>query len=99
MRVKMVEMMSCGIPIVSTSIGAEGNLARPDEEYLRADSPEEFAAAVVRLLKDKNERRRLSEAGRAFAEKEYSVGEIGRRFERLLQRAVEGGVAKTVSQP
>lgn len=99
MRVKMVEMMSCGIPIVSTSIGAEGNLARPGEEYLRADTPEEFAAAVVRLLKDKNERRRLSEAGRAFAEKEYSVEEIGRRFERLLLRAVEGGVPKTVSQP
>lgn len=97
MRVKMVEMMSAGIPIVSTSIGAEGNLAVPGEHYLRADSPEDFARAVLRLLRNKEERRRLSEAGRAFAEQEYSVQEIGRRFERLLVQGVEGRVPTTVN--
>lgn len=97
MRVKMVEMLSSGIPIVSTAIGAEGNMAVPGEHYLRADSPEEFAAAVVRLLNDREERRRLSEAGRAFARERYSVEETGRRFEELLLRAVKGSVPKTVS--
>ena len=51
MRVKMVEMMASGLPIVSTSIGAEGNHATPGHEYLRGDTAEEIATAVVRLLK------------------------------------------------
>ena len=87
MRVKMVEMMASGLPLVSTSIGAEGNRAVPGEHYLKADSAESFAAAVIRLLREKDERDRLSRAGRTFIEDNYSVEEIGRRFEALLTNA------------
>lgn len=87
MRVKMVEMMASGLPIISTSIGAEGNQAVPGEHYIKADSAESFASAVVKLLREKSERERLSRAGRAFIEDNYSVQEIGRRFEALLTNA------------
>ena len=50
MRVKLLEAFACGIPVVSTKIGAEG-LARVDGEFCRlADEPEQFARAVLELL-------------------------------------------------
>ncbi len=87
MRVKMVEMMASGLPIVSTSIGAEGNRAVPGKHYLAADSAESFAQAVVQLLQDRSEQERLANAGRTFIEENYSVAEVGRRFEKLLVEA------------
>ena len=49
-RVKLLEAFACGIPVVSTRIGAEG-LARVDGEFCRlADDPAAFARAVVETL-------------------------------------------------
>ena len=89
MRVKMVEMMASGLPIVSTSIGAEGNLATPNKEYLLGNNAEEIASAVVQLLKNPEERKALAEKGKTFVKEMYSVEEIGRRFEKLLFSALK----------
>lgn len=51
-RVKLLEAFASGIPVVSTTLGAEG-LARKDGEFCAlADEPRAFAAAVIRLLED-----------------------------------------------
>ncbi len=51
-RVKLMESFACGIPVVSTRIGAEG-LAFTDGDTCRlADTPEAFAQAVIDLLAD-----------------------------------------------
>ncbi len=84
MRVKMVEMMASGLPIVSTSRGAEGNEAVPGEHYLAADSAGDFAAAIIRLLGDEQLRRGLSERARAFVSDFYALEQTGRKLERLL---------------
>jgi polysaccharide biosynthesis protein PslH len=49
-RLKIYEAMAMGIPMVSTSIGAEGLPVRTGEHLLIADEPEEQASAIVRLL-------------------------------------------------
>jgi glycosyltransferase involved in cell wall biosynthesis len=54
----------------------------PGEHYVRADSPDEFAEAIVGLLKDRSRRRALGEAGRRLVEEHYSWGQVGRQFER-----------------
>lgn len=89
MRVKMIEMMSAGMPIVSTSQGAEGNEAVDGEHYLCADDATSFAAAIVRLLRDTGERERLARAGRAFVEERYSLEVVARTLEGLLREATE----------
>lgn len=93
MRVKMVEMMGSGIPVVSTSRGAEGNDAIPDEHYLAADDPAEFAAKTVRLLRDRSERERLSEQGYRFALGHYALEQVSRNLEALLKEVVAGAKA------
>lgn len=89
MRVKMVEMMASGLPIVATPIGAEGNDATAGEHYLEAATPEAFAAEVVRLLGSTDRRRAFSEAGRRFVEEHYSIDRIGRRYESAIEQACE----------
>jgi hypothetical protein len=48
-RLKMLEAMAYGRPVVSTGLGAEGLPVLAGEHYLRADDPETFAAAVREL--------------------------------------------------
>ncbi len=71
MRVKIVDAWSWSLPIVSTTIGAEGIAYQDGHDLLLADDPAGFAAAVIRLLQDEGLRRRLGENGRASFERDY----------------------------
>lgn len=63
-RLKILEALSCGAPLVSTPVGAEGLGLRHGEHLLLADSPAEFSAAVRTLLRDPVRAARLGAAGR-----------------------------------
>jgi glycosyltransferase involved in cell wall biosynthesis len=71
MRVKILDAWVWGLPIVSTTIGAEGIMKKPGENILIADAPQEFAAAVVKILKDRLLAYKLREKGRASVEMYY----------------------------
>lgn len=60
-RGKALEAMAMKRPIVSTTIGVEGIKLAKDKSVLIADTPEEFSAAVVRILSDPEIGKRLSE--------------------------------------
>lgn len=68
MQNKLLDYAAAGKAIVATSIANEGIGLPPGEAALIADTPEEFAAAVLRLMADSDERRRLGAAARAFVE-------------------------------
>lgn len=51
-RVKILEAMAMGVPVVSTTIGCEGLDVRNGEHLLIADTPQEFALACARVLQD-----------------------------------------------
>jgi glycosyltransferase involved in cell wall biosynthesis len=87
-RLKILEAMALGTPVVSTSKGAEGLDVRSGEEILIADDPETFAAQVVRLLEDPALRERLAQNGRRLVRERYDWREIGRRFEAFLEQVV-----------
>ena len=53
-RLKILEAMSSGRPVVSTQLGAEGAEVINDQHLLLADTASEFAAAIVRLLNDRD---------------------------------------------
>jgi glycosyltransferase involved in cell wall biosynthesis len=84
-RLKILEAMALGTPVISTSKGAEGLDVTPEQHILIADNPEQFAAQVVRLLRDPDLRRRLSRHARNLVEKYYDWTRIGQRFVELVE--------------
>lgn len=79
-RLKILEAAACGVPVVSTSVGAEGLDFAAGREILLADSPDAFASGVASLLGDREARLRQAAAARARVEAQYGWEEIGRRF-------------------
>ena len=85
-RFKVVEGLAVAAPMVSTTVGCEGIGVRDGEHLLVADSAEEFAGAILRLLGDPELGKRLGAAGRQFVEDEYSWESAGQRLETLYDR-------------
>jgi glycosyltransferase involved in cell wall biosynthesis len=89
MRVKILEALARGIPVVSTTIGAEGIDVTPGEHLLIADEPAAFAGAVVRLLHDRALGDRLAAAGRHHAVTRYDWRSVCPAVEHVYDRALQ----------
>ncbi len=80
-RLKILEAMACGLPVVSTTIGAEGIEGRPGEHLLVADDPASFAEAVLTLLTDRSgTAARLADNGRELVLDRYDWDRIAGRL-------------------
>lgn len=72
MRVKILDAWSWGLPIVSTTIGAEGIDIEPGKNILIADTADSFAQAVIRLFKEPNLAQELKQKGRQTVIEKYN---------------------------
>jgi glycosyltransferase involved in cell wall biosynthesis len=84
-RLKILEAMALGTPVVSTAKGAEGLEVVDAEHLLLADTPRAFAEQTVRLLRQPQLRARLALRARRLVETEYDWAHIGRHFRRLVE--------------
>jgi glycosyltransferase involved in cell wall biosynthesis len=71
MRVKILDAWARGLPVISTTIGAEGLAWVEGENLLIADTAADFAAAVTRVLTLPDLAARLAQGGRATVEQHY----------------------------
>jgi glycosyltransferase involved in cell wall biosynthesis len=85
-RLKILEAMAMGTPVVATSKGAEGLEVEPGTHLFVADDPETFAEAVVRLLSEPELRRRLAVSGKDLVSARYDWGSVLPEFLRLATR-------------
>jgi sugar transferase (PEP-CTERM/EpsH1 system associated) len=83
-RLKIFEAMAMGKAVVSTTVGAEGLPVRSGEHLLIADEPDTFASAVVRLMRDVEERHRLESAARRLVLERYDWRVAASRLEDAL---------------
>ena len=86
-RIKILDALAYGLPLVTTAVAAEGIDLVQDQSALFAEQPAEFASAILRLLDDPALRIRLSAAGRAVVERDYDWNQIGRRLLGLFEGA------------
>lgn len=80
MKGKVTEAMGAGLPVVTTSVGAQGLQAKSGVHLIIADEPSEFAAEIVKLLKDPVRAEEIGRAGRAHIEKTCSVELVERNL-------------------
>ncbi len=86
MKGKIGEAMSFGLPVVTTSTGIEGFGLEPNVDALVADSPGEFADAVIRLLRDRDVLERVRMSGYRFIREHYSDEAVKARVDELFAK-------------
>jgi len=82
-RIKILEAMAAGVPVVATRLGAEGLAVEDGVHLLLADDGQEIALAVARLASSFETRIRLSRAGRALVSRAYDWTTIGTQLYRI----------------
>lgn len=83
MRVKILNALSQGIPMVSTTVGCEGIRVTDGHDILVADTPPAFAEACARLLTDAALNQRITATGRHTAETLYDYRQACRPLDAI----------------
>ncbi|MHB1389998.1 MAG: glycosyltransferase family 4 protein [Thermoleophilia bacterium] len=83
-RLKLLEAFAAGMPVVSTSKGAEGLRVKDGRHLLLADTAADFAAAILRLHGDHDLYLELSHNARSLAEESYDWSVLGLRLDVAL---------------
>lgn len=90
-KLKTFEALACGLPVVASSEASRGLCCGEGEGVLVAPDAVTYAAAVVRLLRDPEQRRRLGARGRDHAERVHDWSRVADIVDGALGLAVEAG--------
>jgi len=85
MRLKILEAMAMGIPVVSTSIGCEGIAVENKKNILIADNAKAFAENIIRIMKKELDVVNLVEKGFELIKSRYSWQKIAEQYECIYQ--------------
>lgn len=85
---KILEAMAMGVPVVSSRIAAGGVDAVAGEHLLVADTPQEYAEAVLRIVQAPAERARLAVAGRERMLSNHAWPQSMQRLDAIIERCV-----------
>jgi glycosyltransferase involved in cell wall biosynthesis len=87
-RFKILEAGVCRVPVVSTSLGAEGLPVKHGENILLADNAEDFSKAIVQVISDKDIAERLGRNLGHLVVSQFSIEELSRQVSSVLDRLV-----------
>lgn len=86
-KLKVLDYLSAGLPIVTTKKGIEGIKSKNYEDSIIVDNVDEgFIDAIKYLIEDEQERKRIGENARKLAEEEYYWEKIGEKLDKLFQK-------------
>jgi glycosyltransferase involved in cell wall biosynthesis len=85
---KLIQYMACGKPVVASPVGVNSQIVRNEINGFLANTPEEWAAALVRLCDDSALRTRMGLAGRRLVETTYSCQVVAPKIEALFRSVV-----------
>lgn len=89
-RIKIIQAMAAGLPVVTTSVGIEGIEATQGKEVMVADSPQDFANEVIDLLKNHKKRQELAAAAKKLAAAKYDWDKIGEKLNLVYRDFLNG---------
>lgn len=90
-RLKILEAMALGTPVVATSKGIEGLGLTVGQDVLVGDTPQEFAAHVITLLRKPELGMQLAENARIQVQAHYDWGQLGRTLDELVTQVTHKG--------
>jgi len=89
-RLKILEAMASSLPVVTTSVGAEGLGVSDNNEALIRDSLESLANAAIKVLEDDNLAKRLGRSGKDFVEKNYTWDKSADKLDKIYKEVYGG---------
>src|SRR5271166_5122342 len=95
-RLKILEALAAGLPVISTRVGAEGLDLVPGEDYIAADEPEAMADALVSSILDPRPARAMAGRSRSFVLDRYDWDTMADRLERVWFACLEKGTSSRV---
>jgi len=93
-KLKILESMAAGIPIVSTDVGCQGIEVINGKHIVIENDLNNFAAKVVYLLNNREEGKMVSQSARNLVEEKYSWKGIVNKIESQLENLVQEGPKK-----
>ena len=84
-KIKLVEAMALGCAVVTTSLGAAGISVQNGRQVIIADTVDDFANAIIKLLPDRPERIRLGTEAQAFVRQSLSPKQTEDQVQRILE--------------
>ncbi len=97
MKGKIGQSLALGLPVVTTSVGAEGMQLEHGKNVLIADSPADFASAVLSLYRDVALWYTLAENGKAHMDAHFSYSAVRKRLADLFQGDNEAAPSPSTS--
>jgi glycosyltransferase involved in cell wall biosynthesis len=88
-KVRVLEAMAVGKPVISTSMVTPGINVSPGENIILADEPLEFAERVIELLNDKQLREEIGAKARLLVETNHSWEKLTDRLNDVLEKAAK----------
>lgn len=98
-RLKILESLAAGVPVISTELGAEGIDATPGRDIVVADSKDELVAACRDLARDSSGRQSLIKQGRALVRAQYDWSRKGAALVDFLRSVTARRIEKTGGVP
>lgn len=87
-RLKILESLACGLPVVSTRVGVEGLMLTAGEDYVHAEI-DEMADALVRAIRNPREIQVLAEHGRRWVLEKYDWSVVAKKLERAWEKSLQ----------
>lgn len=98
-RLKILDALAMGKPLVATALAVEGLDLVDREHYLKAETAEEFVVQINRLEKDPALRKALASSGQRFVMSHYSWDVIGEKLDHAYQYVVRSKGASVSETP
>ena len=87
-RIKILEAMALGRPVVTTPIGIEGIAAENNRDIMVADTPDLFKDHIVNLIKNDHIAHKLAAGGRKLIQENFDTFELSTRLDRFFKEQV-----------
>jgi glycosyltransferase involved in cell wall biosynthesis len=95
-KLKILDALAMGKPIVAHPIACEGIAVRDGHDVIFAQEPHEFVESIVALLRNPEKRKQMSANARSLAASTYSYTSIGRKLVSELEQLVASGLSRSL---